>query len=270
MKIISYRPKPEAKMKLTLNVHEFHTFYKVGEFIISYNSINKFINLIGCVYMGRLLYITANPKGIEKSKGLQIGESFINSIKEECPEIEINIIDLFSSDQIAHMDAELVSARGKLAGYGYTLEQLTEGEREKILKMHALADNFLTYDYYVFVSPIWNLSSPAVLKAYLDNLFIAGKTFAHTANGPKGLLTGKKAIHINTRGGLYTGTPMKELECGDRYLRIALNFLGIEVMDTIIAEALDLYPQKVQEIVDKAKQEAILAAKEMVKVSVLH
>ena len=134
--------------------------------------------------------------------------------------------------------------------------------------MHALADEFLSYDYFVFVFPIWNLSSPAVLKVDLDTLFIAGKTFTHTANGPKGLLTGKKAMHINTRGGLYTGTPMQELECGDRYLRIALNFLGIEIMDTIIAEALDLYPQKVPEIIEKAKEEAIRAAEEMIKTPV--
>ncbi|WP_419954017.1 FMN-dependent NADH-azoreductase [Neobacillus niacini] len=218
--------------------------------------------------MGKLLYITANPKGIEKSKGLKIGEAFIKTIQAESPETEIKTIDLFKLE-IAHMDAELVSARGKLAGYGYTLDQLTEGEREKILKMHAIADEFLSFDYFVFVSPIWNLSSPAVLKAYLDNLFIAGKTFAHTATGPKGLLTGKKAIHINTRGGLYTGTPMAELESGDRYLRIALTFLGIEVMDTIIAEALDLYPQKITEIVEKAKEEAIVAAKEMIKSPIL-
>ena len=220
-----------------------------------------------CIFVEKLLYITANPKGLEKSKGLKIGEAFINTIKDEYPVVEIKHIDLFTLD-IAHMDAELVSARGKLAGYGYTLDQLTDGEREKILKMHALADEFLSYDYYVFVSPIWNLNSPAVLKAYLDTLFIAGKTFAHTANGPKGLLTGKRAIHINTRGGQYTGTPMNDLECGDRYLRIALNFLGIEVMDTIIAEALDLYPQKVPEIVEKAKQEAVLAAKAMIKTPV--
>jgi FMN-dependent NADH-azoreductase len=247
----------------------FTYFTKLEHVIFFIILVMRFIKRIGCVYVGKLLYITANPKGLEKSKGLKIGEAFINTIKVESPETEIQTIDLFSLD-IAHMDAELVSARGKLAGYGYTLDQLTDGEREKILKMHALADEFLSYDYYCFVSPIWNLSSPAVLKAYLDNLFIAGKTFAHTANGPKGLLTGKKAIHINTRGGLYTGTPMKDLECGDRYLRIALNFLGIEVMDTIIAEALDLYPQRVPEIVEKAKEEALRAAKEMIKSPILH
>lgn len=217
--------------------------------------------------MAKLLYITANPKGIEKSKGLQIGESFLETIKQECPDIEIKKMDLFSLD-MAHMDADLVSARGKLAGYGYTFEDLTDKEREKIVKMHHLADEFISYDYFVFVSPLWNLSSPAVMKAFLDNLFIAGKTFAHTANGPKGLLSGKRAIHIHTRGGQYTGTPMQQLESGDRYLRIALNFLGIEVMDTIIAEALDLYPQKAPEIVAKAKESAISAAREMIKVPV--
>ncbi|MBO0961621.1 NAD(P)H-dependent oxidoreductase [Neobacillus sp. MM2021_6] len=212
--------------------------------------------------MEKLLYVTANPKGLEKSKGLQIGEAFLETFKQELPDVQIKKMDLFTLD-FAQMDADLVSARGKLAGYGYTLDQLTDPEREKILKMHALADEFISYDYYVFVSPMWNLSSPAVLKAFLDNLFVAGKTFVHTPNGPKGLLTNKKAIHIQTRGGQYTGTPMQEMESGDRYLKIALRFLGIEVMETILAEGFDLFPQKVTEIIGKAKENARLAAKEL-------
>jgi FMN-dependent NADH-azoreductase len=207
----------------------------------------------------KLLYVTANPKGLEKSKGLQIGEAFLEVYQQQRPDVEIKRMDLFSLD-FAQMDADLVFARGKLAGYGYTLDQLSEVEREKILKMHAIADEFISYDYYVFVSPMWNLNSPAVVKAFLDNLFIAGKTFAHTANGPKGLLTDKKAIHIQTRGGQYTGTPLQDMESGDRYLRIALNFLGINVMDTVVAEGFDLYPQRVPEILAKAKESAKLAA----------
>ncbi|WP_066068075.1 FMN-dependent NADH-azoreductase [Neobacillus soli] len=214
--------------------------------------------------MKKLLYITANPKGLEKSKGLQIGESFLDAFREESPDVEIKKFDLFTLD-FAQMDADLVSARGKLAGYGYTLDQLSEVEREKIVKMHALADEFITYDYFVFVSPMWNLSSPAVLKAFLDNLFISGKTFEHTPTGPKGLLSNKKAIHIQTRGGQYTGTPMQEMESGDRYLKIALHFLGIEVLDTVIAEGFDLNPQKVPEILAMAKEKAKAAAKELAK-----
>lgn len=219
---------------------------------------------MGCVGMEKLLYVTANPKGLEKSKGLQIGEAFLEAFQTERTEVEIKKMDLFTLD-FAQMDADLVSARGKLAGYGYTLDQLSDVEREKILKMHALADEFISYNYYVFVSPLWNLNSPAVLKAFLDNLFISGKTFAHTLDGPKGLLKNKKAIHIQTRGGQYTGTPLQEMESGDRYLKIALSFLGIEVMDTVIAEGFDLNPQNVPEIMAKAKDHARLAAKELAK-----
>ncbi|MBT2653681.1 NAD(P)H-dependent oxidoreductase [Bacillus sp. ISL-18] len=214
--------------------------------------------------MKKLLYVTANPKGLEKSKGLKIGEAFLEALHEERPDIEINRIDLFAYD-FPQMDADLVSARGKLAGYGFTLDQLTVPEREKITKMHALADEFITFDYYVFVSPMWNLNSPAVLKAYIDNLFISGKTFAHTANGPKGLLTNKKAIHIQTRGGQYTGTPMEELESGDRYLKIALRFLGMEVSESVIAEGFDLNPQKVPELLKQGKVHARMAAREFVR-----
>jgi FMN-dependent NADH-azoreductase len=212
----------------------------------------------------KLLYVTANPKGLEKSKGLKIGEAFLEAFQEERSDVEISKIDLFAYD-FPQMDADMVSARGKLAGYGFTLEQLSDPEREKILKMHALAEEFISFDYYVFVSPMWNLNSPAVLKAYIDNLFISGKTFAHTANGPKGLLVNKKAIHIQTRGGRYTGTPMEELESGDRYLKIALRFLGIEVSDTVVAEGFDLNPQKVPEILEQGKINARIAARKFVK-----
>jgi FMN-dependent NADH-azoreductase len=131
--------------------------------------------------------------------------------------------------------------------------------------MHALANEFISYDYFVFVSPMWNLNSPAILKAFIDNLFIAGKTFAHTENGPKGLLTNKKAIHLQTRGGQYTRTPMEELESGYRYLKIALRFLGIEVMDSVITEGFDINPLKVPEILAAGQENARHAAKEFVR-----
>ncbi|WP_409270152.1 FMN-dependent NADH-azoreductase [Neobacillus sp. SCS-31] len=217
--------------------------------------------------MAKLLYISANPKGPKKSKGMQIGEAFLRSFIDEQPNIEITKIDLFQFDMV-RMDADLISARGKLAAYGMTFEELTNKERAKISKMHGLVDEFIQYDYFVFVSPLWNLGSPAVLKTFLDNLFVSGKTFVHTANGPKGLLAGKTAIHIQTRGGMYTGLPVADLESGDRYLKIALRFLGIQVLDTIIAEGLDAFSKKAPEIVEDAKVRAADAAKEMASKSV--
>lgn len=212
--------------------------------------------------MGKLLYVTANPKGLDKSKGLQIGETFIEAFQSERPDVEITRLDLFQFD-IPAMDAELVSARAKVGGYRIPIDQLEEGERTKLIKMHSLAEDFKSYDYYVFVSPVWNLGSPAVLKAFLDNLFVHGKTFAFTPEGPKGYLTDKKGIHIQTRGGVYTHGPMKGLESGDRYLQIALKFLGITMMDTVVAEGFDHFPNDIPDIVAKAKENAIEAAKKM-------
>lgn len=85
--------------------------------------------------------------------------------------------------------------------------------------------------------------------------------YNYTVNGPKGLLINKKAIHLQTRGGQYTGTPMEALESGDRYLKIALRFLGIEVVDSVITEGFDLNPLKVPDILALGQENARLAAK---------
>jgi FMN-dependent NADH-azoreductase len=213
--------------------------------------------------MSRLLYITVNPKNDKNlSKGMQIGEVFLEAIKEENPDVEIVPMHLYDME-IPEIDMDLLHARAKLSFMGYTIEQLSEEERTKLIKMHALADQFINADYYVFVTPLWNLGSPAILKAFLDNVFIVNKTFINTDDGPKGLLTGRKAVHIQTRGGIYSTGPMVDFEFGDRFLTTALGFLGFEVMETVIAEGMDHFPKMATKIMEKAKQKAAEAAREM-------
>jgi FMN-dependent NADH-azoreductase len=213
--------------------------------------------------MSKLLYITANPKkDISASKGAQIGEVFLEAFQQEQPEVEIERMHLYDMN-ITRIDTDLLYARAKTSFMGYTVDQLSEPEREKFTAMHELADRFIAADYYVFVTPIWNLGAPGILKDFMDNMFLNKKTFVTTAEGPKGLLTGRKAIHIQTRGGIYSTGPMVEFEMGDLYLKKALTFLGIEVMDTIVAEGLDHFPKQIPEIMENAKNQAAKAAKEM-------
>ncbi|CAH2714436.1 FMN-dependent NADH-azoreductase 2 [Neobacillus rhizosphaerae] len=215
--------------------------------------------------MSKLIYITVNPKPDKKlSRGMQIGEVFLEEFKKEQPDVEIEHMHLYDMD-IPEIDMDLLYARAKLSFMGYTKEQLSEAERTKLEKMHALADRFIAADYYVFVTPIWNLGAPAILKSFMDCLFIAEKTFTNTESGPKGLLTGRKAIHIQTRGGIYSTGPMVEFESGDRYLRKALEFLGFDLLDTVFAEGMDHFPKMVPEIMEKAKEKAAEAAREMAK-----
>ncbi|ETI66106.1 FMN-dependent NADH-azoreductase [Neobacillus vireti] len=218
--------------------------------------------------MSKLIYITANPKSDSKlSKGMQIGEVFLEEFKSIQPDVEIEHMHLYDMD-IPEIDMDLLYGRAKLSFMGYTKEQLSEAERTKLEKMHALADRFIAADYYVFVTPIWNLGAPAILKSFMDCLFIAEKTFTNTADGPKGLLTGRKAIHIQTRGGIYSSGPMVEFEMGDRYLMKALKFLGFDLIETVVAEGMDHYPKKAPEIIAKAKEQAAEAAREMAKQTV--
>jgi FMN-dependent NADH-azoreductase len=211
----------------------------------------------------KLLYIIANPKTDPKlSKGMQIGERFLEEFKSLEPDVEIETMHLYSME-IPEIDMDLLNARAKLGFMRYTFDQLTEAEQSSITKMHELADRFIAADYYVFVSPLWNLGYPSIVKAFLDNLFIVGKTFKNTEHGALGLLTGRKAIHIQTRGGIYSTGPMAELEFGDKFLRTALGFLGIEVMDSIIAEGMDHFPKMAGEIIANAKEKAVAAAREM-------
>jgi FMN-dependent NADH-azoreductase len=215
------------------------------------------------ILMAKLLYITANPKNdVKLSKGMQIGEVFLEEFKKIQPDVEIKKMHLYDMD-IPEIDMDLLYGRAKLSFMGYTFEQLSEGEQKKLTDMHALADQFIDADYYVFVTPLWNLGSPSVLKAFLDNLFIVNKTFKNTEHGPEGLLTGRKAIHIQTRGGIYTTGPMVDFEFGDRFLRKALGFLGLELLDSVIAEGMDHFPQQAAEIVADAKKIAAEAARKM-------
>lgn len=201
--------------------------------------------------MTKLLYVTANPKSTEHSFSLQAGEAFLESYKAANPNAEIEVVDLYN-EQVQEIDADVLSAWGKFA----TGEELSEVELAKVGIMSAHLEKYMTADEYVFVTPMWNFSFPARLKMFLDSVLLAGKTFAYTAEGPKGLMKGKKALHIQATGGVYTGTG---LNFGDDYLRQALAFTGVTDYDALFIEGMAMFPEKAEEI----KQEGLAKAREL-------
>lgn len=107
---------------------------------------------------------------------------------------------------------------------------------------------------------MWNLSIPAILKAYIDYISIIGITFKYTSNGSVGLLNDKKAVHIVSRGGEYENAPY---EMGDRYLRNILGFFGISDISTIAIENVDVAGWAyIQEKVEEGIRKVSLLAKE--------
>lgn len=206
--------------------------------------------------MTKLLYITAHPLDELASNSMAAGKAFTDAYKENHPNDEVKHINLFKED-IPMIDKDVLTGWGKLRNG----DELTSDEQQKVNRLSEILDEFLAADKYVFVSPMWNLSFPPVLKAYIDAISIAGKTFKYTAEGPQGLLTDKKALHIQSRGGYYTEGPAAEVESGDRYLRNIMTFLGVPSYETIIIEGHNAEPEKTEEI----KAASIAEAKELAK-----
>lgn len=106
---------------------------------------------------------------------------------------------------------------------------------------------------------MWNFSFPPVMKAYIDAVAVAGKTFKYTEQGPVGLLTDKKALHIQARGGFYSEGPAAEMEMGHRYLSAVMQFFGVPSFEGLFIEGHAAMPDKAQEI----KENAIARAKDL-------
>lgn len=93
----------------------------------------------------------------------------------------------------------------------------------------SVLDEFLAADTVVVGAPMYNFTLPTQLKAWIDRIVVAGKTFHYTADGPEGLTKGKRVIIALARGGFYDeGSPSAAFEYLERYLRAVFNFIGIE------------------------------------------
>lgn len=197
--------------------------------------------------MSKVLCITANPKTIEESKSLTMAREFLEVYRKNNPQDTVIEMDVYRG-KIPLIDSDVFSGWGKYAKN----EELTPGEREKVGNIGVYTDQFLEADKYIFVTPMWNLSLPPMMIAYIDTIVIAGKTFNYTEHGPVGLLEGKKAVHIHARGGAYSEPPMRDMDFADRYLRALLNFLGITDVVSVICEGHEHAPHKAEEIISQA------------------
>lgn len=210
--------------------------------------------------MTKVLYITANPKAEEHSFSLRAGRVFLNAYRNTKPEDEIVLLDLYQS-HIPMLDREVFDGWRHLES-GDAFEHLSPTQKRKITRLNTLLEQFMGADKYVFVTPMWNFSIPPMLKAYIDAVCVAGKTFNYTEEGPVGLLQRKKAVHIQARGGQYSDGPLASMEFGDRYLQTILRFLGIEETASIFVEGMGMHSNDAERIAQAAFELARETAKD--------
>lgn len=117
-------------------------------------------------------------------------------------------------------------------------------------------------DIVVIGAPMYNFSIPSQLKAWIDRVVIAGKTFRYGPNGAEGLLLNKKVFIASSRGSVYAeGSPTAALEHHESYLKGVLGFIGLTDVTIVRAEGLALGPEARDAAMSKARRdiEAIAA-----------
>jgi FMN-dependent NADH-azoreductase len=117
---------------------------------------------------------------------------------------------------------------------------VVDAESEAAKLGEAVLNEFLAADVIVIGAPMYNFSIPSQLKAWIDRIAVAGKTFRYTESGAEGLATDKRVIVVSSRGGVYSTGPAAALDFQETYLRSVLSFIGVTDVEFIRAEGVNL------------------------------
>lgn len=131
----------------------------------------------------------------------------------------------------------------------------TEAEKEAQARSDEMIAELQAADLVVIGSPMYNFGMSSTLKAWFDHVLRAGITFRYTAEGPEGLLKGKKAVVIESRAGFYSEGPAAAMDHQEPHLRTLLGFAGIEDVTFVRAEKLAFGPEAAEQSIEAAGRE---------------
>ena len=184
----------------------------------------------------RLLHIDSSITG-GASASRQLTARIVSQYRKLVPGIEVAHRDL-DATPLPHLDSRMLAALAP----GATPDAAT---RDDLALSAAMLDEFLKADIVVVGAPMYNFGIPSQLKAWIDRIAVAGKTFRYTANGPEGLAGGKTVIVASSRGGVYSGNaPAAAMDFQENYLKAVFGFLGVTDLRLVRAEGLAIGPEQ--------------------------
>ncbi len=192
--------------------------------------------------MTQILVLNSSAAGAA-SVSSQLTGALIAHWRTLDPSITVTVRDL-GAEPLPHLTAASLPG---LAGNGDTPAALATAERAD-----AAVAELKAADVLVIGAPMYNFGVTSTLKTWFDHVLRAGVTFSYTADGPRGLLTGKRAVIVETRGGFYSTGAGIVMDAQEPHLRAMLDLIGIEDVSFVRAERLAVSPE--------ARAEAIAAA----------
>jgi FMN-dependent NADH-azoreductase len=195
----------------------------------------------------KLLHIDSSVLG-PHSVSRQVSAAIVDRLRQATPSLEVVYRDL-TQTPLAHLSgSHLAAAQGAPAPAELGPDLAASA---------AVLNEFLDADIVVLGAPMYNFTLPSQLKAWIDRVLVAGKTFKYGANGPQGLAGNKRVIVAISRGGYYgPGTPAASLEHLESYLRGVLAFMGITSPEFIVADGIQVGPDHREKALASALQAA--------------
>lgn len=194
----------------------------------------------------KLLHIDSSITG-SLSASRELTTKLVDQWVAQNPDTQVDYLDL-ARQTPAHFNGESLSLRLAVAN-----ADLTDAQKRENAVTEQFLGQFLAADVVVIGAPFYNFSIPSQLKAWIDRIAQAGRTFTYTETGPVGLATGKTVIIASSRGGIYSSSEAgRAMEHQESYLKTVFGFMGITDIRIVRAEGLAMG--------DEAKATALAAA----------
>jgi FMN-dependent NADH-azoreductase len=189
-----------------------------------------------------ILHVTSSSRG-NASYSNRVAGHVLDELVARNPGATITVRNV-ATDQLAHIDDDFVAATRSPNG------PQTERQRALLAQSDALVDELFAADIVVIGAPMINFTIPSTLKAWIDNVARAGRTFSYSEAGPKGLVTGKQVIVVAATGGIYSDK--RTLDFQVPYLRHVLGFLGMTDVEVVDVEGTAYGPEAAEQAVAAA------------------
>jgi len=197
----------------------------------------------------KLLVVRAHPLDSTRSRSMRMVDTFIEGFRAKHPDALVEDINLYNA-AVPEIDIDLITGWDALRS-GEAFIHLTPTQQAKLTLFENYTMQFLSADVVVVANPLWNLSIPTRLKAWIDTVCRAGVTFRYNEKGEaEGLAGGRTVVHLQASGGHFNG---EDPAC--KYLRAMFTFLGCRY-EELTAEGMDHEPDRAEEIMTEALDKA--------------
>lgn len=211
--------------------------------------------------MTNVLVIKANnrPDGVST----QMFETFVEEVNN-VNGLNVTTYDVYEEDT-PYFGQDLFNAFGKVQSG----EELTDLESRLLAAKQKAMDAITAADIVVLAFPMWNLTIPAKLHTFIDYIYQAGFMFKYTPEGQAvQLMTEKKFVVLNARGGIYSTPEAQPMEMAANYIKNVFGGVaGMELLDEVIIEGHNANADKAQEIIAEGMERVKASAHKLAKVT---